>query len=136
MKAKKKRNPGLGATMRDCGGKVVSFDKGVSHSGFTRSMDRAQKKPMKRSLYATICAVFFSGLAHAQVASMPKADPAPAGQAVSDGKARVTRDGRLVLCDSTGQAYEVTTNGSMVTHNPVWKAGKPVKCRRDMFVGL
>jgi hypothetical protein len=110
---------------------------------------------MTRSLYATICAVFFSGLAHAQVpvidqsklptfvdslsataASMPKADPVPAGQAVSDGRVWIMRDGRLVLCDSTGQAYEVKTHGSMVTYNPVWKAGKPVRCRRDMFAGL
>lgn len=98
--------------------------------------------------------VFFSGLAHAQVpvidqtkvpafldslsalaASIPKADPVSAGQEVSDGKVRATRDGRLVMCDSTGQAFDITTNGGMVIRAPEWKAGKPVKCRRDMFVG-
>lgn len=80
------------------------------------------------------------GAAVAQATSMPadsltvpRADPVLAAQAVSDGKTRVTRDGRLVTCDATGQAYEVTNNGSMVTSAPIWKAGKPLKCRRDMF---
>jgi hypothetical protein len=108
---------------------------------------------MKRLLI--LSGVFFSSLAHAQMpvidqsklpafvdslsalaASIPKADPVPAGQEVSDGKVRATRDGRLVMCDSTGQAFDVTTNGGMVIQDPEWKAGKPVKCRRDMFVGL
>jgi hypothetical protein len=63
---------------------------------------------------------------------MPQAVPVPLGQAVSDGRTRVTRDGHLVNCDSTGQAYEVTLN-RMVIEDPIWKNGKPVKCRADMF---
>lgn len=50
----------------------------------------------------------------------------------SDGIMRVTRDGHLVKCDATGQAHEITY-GAMVTDDPLWKDGKPVKCRRDMF---
>lgn len=81
------------------------------------------------------------GAVIAQVASMPaasmkvpEADPVPAEQAVSDGKTRITRDGHIVLCDSTGQAFEITGSDGMTFSTPIWKAGKPLKCRRDMFV--
>jgi hypothetical protein len=64
---------------------------------------------------------------------MPQADPVPVTQRVADGKMHVTRDGRLVECDGTGQAYEITIK-TFVIRDPVWKDGKPVKCRRDMFL--
>ncbi|CAE6862654.1 hypothetical protein R75465_07749 [Paraburkholderia aspalathi] len=79
--------------------------------------------------------VGLTGIASTRAAALviPQADPVPGGQVVSDGRTRVTRDGRLVKCDSTGQAYEVTIN-NMVIEDPIWKNGKPVKCRVDMFV--
>lgn len=95
---------------------------------------------MGRAGAAGVAIPVIDGVAVAQAASMPaaslrlpQADPVPAEQAVSDSTTRVTRDGRLVTCDATGQAYEVTTNGGMVTSAPIWKAGRPLKCRREMF---
>ncbi|MDN7880051.1 hypothetical protein [Burkholderia aenigmatica] len=80
------------------------------------------------------------GAALARAASMPaasmvitEADQVPVRQRVVDGKIRVTLDGRLVECDGTGQAYEVTIK-TLVFRDPVWKNGKPVKFRRDMFL--
>lgn len=39
--------------LKSRGVKVVSFDKGVSHTGFTRSMDRAQRKLDKMGRYGS-----------------------------------------------------------------------------------
>ncbi len=64
---------------------------------------------------------------------MPQADPVPAGQQVFDGT-KMTRDGQIVRCDETGQAYVITVKDSFTIRDPVWKNGKPVKYRRDMFV--
>lgn len=66
--------------------------------------------------------------------TMPQADPVPAGQQVTDGKARMSRDGQIVQCGETGQAYVITVKDGFAISDPVWKDGKPVKCRRDMFV--